>query len=84
MTRIAAVASVAHGAAIETVEPVVDRLGHPALDDLGKGLAAERAVALAHSSPSARIAFTTSKAIGRLSIVAVRCVIGVLLFVALA
>ena len=51
MTRIAAVASVAHGAAIETVEPVVDRLGHPALDDLGKGLAAERAVALAPLQP---------------------------------
>ena len=33
--------------AIETVEPAVDRLGHPAPDDLGKRLAAERAVALA-------------------------------------
>ena len=27
VTRIAAVASVAHGAAIETIEPVVERLG---------------------------------------------------------
>ena len=71
MARIGAVTAVAHGAAVETVEPVIDRFRHPALDDLAKRLAAQRAVALA-----------PLQAIGRLSIVAVRCGIGVLLLVA--
>ena len=47
MARIEAVAPVAHGAAVEAVEPVIDRLGHPPLNDLGQRTAAERAVALA-------------------------------------
>ena len=47
MARIEAVAPVAHGEAIEAVEPVIDRLGHPALNDLGKRLTPERAVVLA-------------------------------------
>ena len=44
---VAAVAPVAHGAPVETVEPAVHRLGHPALDNLGQRAPAERAVALA-------------------------------------
>ena len=51
MARIVAVAPVARGEAIETVEPAIDRLGDPSPDDLGKGLAAERAVALAPLQP---------------------------------
>ena len=47
VARIEAVAPVAHGAAIEAVEPAIDRLGHPALDDLGQRLAAKRAIILA-------------------------------------
>ena len=42
MARIAAVATVAQGAAVETVEPVINRLGHPAFDDLGQRLVAQR------------------------------------------
>ncbi|MDE0391771.1 MAG: hypothetical protein OXI57_06840 [Rhodospirillales bacterium] len=47
MARIGAVAPVARGEAIEAVEPVIDRLGHPALEDLGERLTPQRAVALA-------------------------------------
>ena len=42
-----AVAAVAHGDAIEAVEPVVGRFGHPVQDDLGERLTPKRAVALA-------------------------------------
>ena len=72
MARIAAVAPVAHGEAIEADEPVIDRFRHPALDDLAKRLAAQRTAALA-----------PLQAIGRLSIVAARCGIGVFLLMAL-
>ncbi len=51
MTPIEAVAPVAHGAAVEAVEPAIDRFAHPALDDLGQRKAAQRAVALAPFKP---------------------------------
>ena len=47
MTSVAAVAAVAHGTSVKTIEPVIDRFGHPTLHDLGQGLATQRAVPLA-------------------------------------
>ena len=44
---VGAVAPVAHRAGVQVVEPAVHRLGHPALNDLGQRLAAERAITLA-------------------------------------
>ena len=59
---------------------MIDRLGHPALDDLGQRLAAERAVALAPLQ-AVRLHLLHDGKGGRLSIVAARCGIGVLLSV---
>ena len=42
---------VAHGHVVEAVKPAIDRLGHPALDDLGERPAAEWAVAFAPLKP---------------------------------
>ena len=51
MAWIGAVAPVAHGKAIEAVEPAIDRFHHPALDDLGERLTPEGTIALAPLKP---------------------------------
>jgi hypothetical protein len=73
---VRAVAAIGLVASLEALQPAVDRGRHLDLDDLSQSLAPERPIGLAQSSPCACMAFTTSKAAGKLSIVAARCDMG--------
>ena len=73
---VIAVAAIGGVLGLEALQMAIDRRRHLALDDLGQGLPAKRTIALAPIEPSARMAFTTSKAAGKLAIVAARCGMG--------
>jgi hypothetical protein len=58
---------------VEALEMAIDRRRHLGLDDLGQGSPAKRTIALAPIEPLSLLGFTTSKAAGKLTIVAAGC-----------